>query len=161
MRLSTVLAFAFSTVVGIAQAQSIGVPVPRDGDSWQFQTFNLWNSNLTSRVSRKTVGTSGEYVRTVFESQATGQNGEITKPEIAEATTRADLNQTVMYRGEKQERVWYKWPLAPGEKWAFQMKEELPPTVSATQSRTMTSTWQAEVFGPEILEVPAGKFKTI
>ncbi|MDB5764797.1 MAG: hypothetical protein JWQ21_3792 [Herminiimonas sp.] len=161
MRVLIALAFAISSVAGAAQAQSIEAPIPTQGDSWQFQTINLWTSNLISRTSKKTIGASGEYVRSYFDTQSIGQNGEIMKPEVSEGTARADLNQVVMYRGEKQERTWYKWPLVQGKKWSHQIKEELPPIAGATQTRTITSTVNAEVIGWETLEVPAGKFKTM
>jgi len=161
MQILIALAFVISSVTGAVQAQSVEAPIPAQGDNWQFQTIDLWTSNLVSRTSKKTIGASGEYVRSFFETQSFGQNGEINKPNVSEGTTRADLNQVTMYHGEKQERTWYKWPLVPGKKWSYQLKEELPPTAITTQTRTLTTTVNTEVIGWETVEVPAGKFKAM
>jgi hypothetical protein len=108
MRVLPVLAFAVSAVTGVVHAQPINAPHRVEGDSWQFQDINLWSSKLVSRSTQKTIGVSGDYVRSYFETQAIGQSGEIIKPVVSEITGRADLNQVVMYQGEQQDQTWYK-----------------------------------------------------
>jgi hypothetical protein len=66
-----------------------------------------------------------------------------------------------MYRGEKMEKIFYKWPLEQGKKWTYSFKTDLPLTGTSTIPQTMTSNVSAEVKGWESIEVPTGKFKAI
>lgn len=162
MRFIPIVLAAAVVASNAASAQTLqSAPLPSPDDSWQFQTINLWTSNLISRSSKKILGISGDYVRMYIESQPVGQNGEITKPSVSEVTARADMNSTVVYHGEKQDRIWYNWPLRPGKKWSFLSKEEVPPTTAGGAPMVFSYTTDAEAVGWEALEVPAGKFKTM
>ena len=148
-------------LVSGAHAQSIAAPVAEEGNSWEFQTLDLWSGKTTSRMTRKTIGVAGEYARMLYETTDVGKAGEFIKPRVNEGTIRADLNSNIMYRGEKLERITYKWPLEPGKKWSYQIKEDLPLAANATTPQVITNNTDAEVKGWEVIEVPAGKFKAL
>jgi hypothetical protein len=145
----------------VASAQSVSAPVAEEGNTWEFQTVDLWSGKMTSRLTRKTIGVSGEYARMMYETTDVGKAGEFVKPRVTEGTMRADLNFNVMYRGEKLERIAYKWPLEPGKKWSYQIKEDLPLAANATVPQVVTTNTDVEVKGWESIEVPAGKFKVL
>ncbi|MES2070171.1 MAG: hypothetical protein V4488_07480 [Pseudomonadota bacterium] len=162
MRLISTMLMSVSLVaLNSAYAQSVQAPVPAAGNSWSYKTSDMWSAKLISESTLKTVGVSGEYVRIFYETKSASKNGEFVMPQTSESTTRADLNSVIMYKGERQENPWYKWPLEAGKKWSFQIKQELPPTGSATIPQVMTQNIDAEVKGWETLELPAGKLKAI
>jgi hypothetical protein len=152
---------ALVSFTSTAQAQTAENPVYAGNEKWEYQTIDLWSNKLTSRITVKNLGISGNYLRRSFETINIASNGEITKPQFSEATVRADQNTTVMYRGEKMEKLWYKWPLESGKKWTFQVKTELPPTTTSALPQTMTMNTSVEVKGWEAVQVPSGKIKAI
>ena len=160
-RLVCILFASAGLLAAAAQAQSVSAPAAEEGNTWEFQTLDLWSGKMTSRMTRKTIGVAGEYARMLYETTEVGKTGEFIKPRVNEGTMRADLNSNVMYRGEKQERTTYKWPLEPGKKWTYQIKEDLPLAANASTPQVITNTTEVEAKGWEPVEVPAGKFKAL
>jgi hypothetical protein len=154
----SILTFAF---LHGANAQSVNAPTFSEGEKWEYQTTDLWSKKIISHLTVTNIGVSGDYLRRFFEQSNTGHNGEFVKPESWEATVRADLNGTGIYRGERFERIWYKWPVEPGMSWAFQTKAEAAPIPPSTAARIMTTSVNAEVKNWETVEVPAGKYKAL
>jgi hypothetical protein len=158
---SILLMFISCCTLNTVNAQSVDAPVFTPGGHWDYQNYDLWSNRLTSRLATKVVGVSGDFVRMQYETTNVGDKGELMKPTVTEATIRSELNAYTMFRGERMEKVFYKWPLEPGKKWTYQYKNDLPPTGTATTPQTMTTNVNAEVVGWETIEVPAGKFKVL
>lgn len=152
---------SFSMLVNTAFAQAVQAPSPIEGDTWEYQTVDLWSSKVTSRLIKKTIGVSEGFVRMYYDAHDISRTGETLKPQVSEGTVRADMNVTTMYRGERMEKTWYKWPLEAGKKWSYQVKEDLPPVANATQPQVMTTNIEAEVKGWEVVETPLGKYKAM
>ncbi|MFZ6816237.1 hypothetical protein ACO0K3_17330 [Undibacterium sp. Rencai35W] len=156
---------ALFSIVSLAaqpvQAQSVRAPAIVEGDTWEFRTINMWSSKPISQFSKKTIGISGEYARMFYETRTLGKGEEFVKPQVSEGTVRTDLNMTVMFKNDKMEQTWYKWPLEPGKKWEFQYKQEFPSATNSAQIQVSITNTKAEVIGWETVEVPAGKFKAL
>lgn len=159
--ISFLLGSVFVITTFAAQAQSVKAPLPVEGNNWEFKTIDMWSSKPISELTKNTIGVSGDYVRMYYEMRELARNGEFIKPQVTEATIRADMNETVMYHGDKMEKIWYKWPLEPGKKWESQVKVDYPASGNNTQVQVVTTTYKAEVMGWETVEVPAGKFKAL
>jgi len=159
--ISIFLVAAISLTINSARAQSVDAPVLTAGLKWDYQTTDMWSNKLILRQSTRVIGVAGDYARMSYESTPVGAKFELTKPTTSEGTVRADLNSSATYRGEKMDKIWYKWPLELGKKWNYVVKTDLAPVGTSTQPQVMTSNFAAEVKSFESIEVPAGKFKAI
>jgi hypothetical protein len=61
----------------VAHAQSVEAPVFAAGNSWEYQTSDLWSNKLISRMSTKIVGVSGDFVRMSYETTNVGNKFEV------------------------------------------------------------------------------------
>ncbi|WP_133166833.1 hypothetical protein [Solimicrobium silvestre] len=142
-------------------AQSVNAPVYAVGEKWEFMKKDLWTGKVIQRYTVKNIGIAGDYLRRSFETTNISANGDITKPQFTESTVRADMNENIMFHGEKSIKVWYKWPLEIGKKWSLQSKSEIAPTAANAVAQTMVSTWNAEVVQWENVDMPSGKVKAL
>jgi hypothetical protein len=153
-----------SVVVQCAGAQTIDMPTVKEGDSWEFQNYDMWSGRMTSSYSKQVIGVMGEYVRVSYDTREISKTGEIGRPVQSDATLRADMNATAVVGGQKYERSYYKWPLEVGKRWTSQFKSDLPANGNASAGAVpqfMTTTLECEVKEWETIIVPAGKFKAL
>lgn len=141
----------FNVWAGSAKADTINQPTFESGDIWEYKTTDLWSSRVTSQYTKKVIGTLNDYVR--FEYVAATN-----PPQTNEVTQRADLNTTVVFKGEKMEKTLYKWPLFPGKKWSFRYMDE---SGSGASARVTTYNTEAEVKDWETVDTPAGRIKAV
>ncbi|TDK63536.1 hypothetical protein [Sapientia aquatica] len=155
------IAVLFLATLNLAHAQSVDAPTFVGGEKWEYQKRDLWTDKVSQRFTVKILGVSGDFVRRSFETTNISNNGEIMKPQSSEMTGRADLNETVIFHGEKMTKLWYQWPLQPGKKWSFQFRAELAPSAPNAAPQIMTTNINAEVKGWETVEIASGKVKAI
>ncbi|MES2071725.1 MAG: hypothetical protein V4488_15325 [Pseudomonadota bacterium] len=151
------------TPFSAAHAQSVPSPKPAADDSWSYNTIDLWSSKVLTEMRLKTIGIDDDYIRLFIESKADSGTGELMMPRGFETTARADLNSVMMFCGERQEKLLYKWPLEPGKKWNFQIRQEMQANNNQSngEATVLTNNFEAEVKGWETVDTPAGKFKAI
>lgn len=152
-------ALGMSAMVQSVQAQSIEMPVVKEGDFWEYQMFDMWSGRMTGSFSKQVAGVMGEFVRVSYDSREISKTGEIGRPVQTDATLRADMNSTAMVGGQKYDKIYYKWPLSVGQHWTSQFKSDL--ANAGSPSQVMTTTLESEAKEWETITVPAGKFKTI
>lgn len=153
-------ALSMAFVAQVAMAEVVDMPVVKEGESWEFQTYDAWSGRMTSTASKQVIGTMGEFVRVSYDSREISKTGDVGRPVQNDATLRADMNATVVVGGQKYEKIYYKWPLEVGKRWSSQFKTEVPASSLSPASTTMT-TMDSEVKEWETVTVPAGKFKTL
>ncbi|MES2105072.1 MAG: hypothetical protein V4634_13725 [Pseudomonadota bacterium] len=146
-----------------ARAQSAPSPKLAADDTWSYSTIDLWSSRVLGEMTVKTLGVDDDFIRLFVENKSNSGNGELVMPRAYETTGRADLNSVMMFRGEREEKVLYKWPLEPGKKWSFQIHQELVANGGQPggEPQVLTNHFEAEVKGWETVDTPAGKFKAI
>lgn len=162
-RFAGLMLAACLVIAPTAHAQSVPSPKPAAEDTWSYNTIDLWSSRELGQMTLKTIGVDDDYIRLFIESKANTGNGELMMPKAFETTGRADMNSVTMFRGEREEKIMYKWPLEPGKKWTFQIRQEVPVnnTEPDSESQVLTNQFEAEVKGWETIDTPAGKFKAI
>ncbi|WP_394778387.1 hypothetical protein [Undibacterium sp.] len=164
--LSSLLLLCGLAFAPAVHAQSAAQPKPTTDDSWSYNTVDLGSARIVSEVSLKTVGIEDKYVHMFVESKTNNGDGELEMPKAFETTDNADMNSVLSFRGERQEKILYKWPLEPGKKWSFQLRQEVPGIdqpgePSASEMQVITNRFDAEVKGWETVDTPAGRFKAI
>ncbi len=161
--LALLCGFAFAPA---AQAQSAAQPKPATDDSWSYNTVDLGSTRVLSEISMKTLGIEDKYVHLFIESKTNSGDGELEMPKAFETIDNADMNSVLSFRGERQDKILYKWPLEPGKKWSFQLRQEVPAGERtgepfASEMQVITNHFEAEVKGWEMVDTPAGRFKAI
>lgn len=145
-----------------AQAGPINSPKLIEGDSWNYQTVDMWSSKVISQAKKTIIGVSGEYARIAIDNSLIPRDGAFVKPTSTESTVRADGNTTfLLSNGEQRDVTVYKWPLEVGQKWTSQYQETLPYDPKQPQPLIATTATEIEVKDWETVDVPAGKFKAI